>query len=64
VIQAFTAERTPVDERELTLVRSAGTPMRVSSPDGQTVDLAEDFIVLRGSEILYVAATFVPTQPA
>lgn len=64
VIQAFTAEQTPVDDRELTLVRATGTPMQVLSQDGQVANLAEDFIVLQGSDILYIAATFVPTQTA
>jgi hypothetical protein len=63
IIEAFTAEQTPVDDRELTLVRAQHEPMMVWSRDGQESSLDEDFIVLRGSEILYVAASFVPAEP-
>jgi Family of unknown function (DUF6338) len=64
IIQAFTAEQGPVDERELTLVKSNDAAMSVESPGGGPVaTLAEDFVVLRGSDIRYVAASFVAAEP-
>ena len=61
LIKAFTAEQMPVDERELTLERTSVSRMLVLMPGSeQAEELDEDFIVLRGSEIVYVAATFAP----
>jgi Family of unknown function (DUF6338) len=61
LVKAFTAEQMPVDERELTLERTSVSRMLVLMPGSELPqELDEDFIVLRGSEIVYVAATFVP----
>ena len=63
LILAFTAEQTPVDDRELTLVRAQDKPMHVVLPQSATeTALDEDFIVLRGSEIANVAASFMPAE--
>jgi hypothetical protein len=64
LVQSFTAEQTPTDDRELTLKRSTISSMQVLMPDGRQEDLNEDFIILRGSEIVYVAASFVPASPS
>jgi hypothetical protein len=61
LVKAFTAEQMPVDERELTLERTSVSQMQVLMPGAEEAQaLTEDFIVLRGSEIVYVAASFVP----
>ena len=59
-IREFTADATPVDDRELTLAKSADSAMKVWSPStNQSVELTEDFIVLRGADVAYIAASFV-----
>lgn len=62
LVRAFTAEPTPVDDRELTLARSTTDTMKVMLPSGEMTELAEQFIALRGSDIANVAATYVPTE--
>jgi len=58
VVRAFTAEPTPVDDRELMLMASFGGPMIVRSADGVVASIPDQFVLLRGDEIRYVTATY------
>ncbi len=61
VIREFTADATPIDHRELTLSKSSIAAMKVWTPQSShPAELAEEFIVLRGSDIAYIAASFFP----
>jgi hypothetical protein len=58
VVRAFTAEPTPVDDRELMLAASLGGPMLVRTPDGRVASIEDQFVLLRGDEIRYIAGTY------
>lgn len=60
VVQSFTAEPGPVDDRELTLVRSTTDSMKVVFGDGEERELEDNMLLLRGSSIVYISASFVP----
>lgn len=60
VVQAFTAEPTPVDDRELTLSASAHAPMVVRTAEGQISQIDDQFVLLRGEEIRYIAGSYRP----
>lgn len=65
LVHAFTAEHTAVDEREITLTRSTADTMKVAlPPDGELAELGDQFIMLRGSDIANIAASYVTTEPA
>jgi len=65
LVAAFTSEPTPVDDRELTLVRSLDDTMKVTlAGDNNAIDIADQFMMLRGSDIAAIAATYVPTKTA
>ena len=63
-VRSFTAEQTPVDDRELTLAAPTDAPLRVRLPNGEEASIRDTFIILRGSEILYVAGTYMPLKRA
>jgi Family of unknown function (DUF6338) len=64
LVRSFTAEQTPVDDREITLGRSEIDSMKVLLPQAeQPTDLGDDFIILRGGDIANLAARYVPLQP-
>lgn len=61
LVQAFTAEQTPVDDRELTLTKSLSSNMKVVlPPDSAETELNDQFIMLRGSDIRNISASYVP----
>jgi hypothetical protein len=60
VVRAFTAEPTPVSDRELMLAASAGGQMKVRAQDGSVTDLPDQFILLRGDEIRHITGTYKP----
>jgi Family of unknown function (DUF6338) len=64
VLRSFTAEQTPVDDRELTLAAPIDGRLRVRNPNGATFEILDTFIILRGSEILYIAGTYRPLRAA
>ena len=64
IVVAFTAEPTPVDDRELTLGGSVNDRIKFQAPgSSDSADLLDDYIVLRGSEIASVALTYWPADP-
>lgn len=58
VVRAFTAESSPVDDRELMLMASFGGPMLARAADGAVTSLPDQFVLLRGDEIRYIAGTY------
>ncbi len=61
--EEFTAEQIPVDDRELVLGAPSDSALRVRLPDGAESTVRDRFIILRGSEILYVSGTYAPLVP-
>lgn len=60
VIRSFTAEPGSVDDRELTLAATASSKMRWRTPDGKEGELPDAFVILRGADIAYVSASYMP----
>jgi small nuclear ribonucleoprotein (snRNP)-like protein len=60
VVRAFTAEPTPVDDRELMLMASFGGPMMARTPAGVVTAVPDQLVLLRGDEIRYISATYHP----
>jgi len=59
-VRSFTAEQGSVDDREITLHAPADRPLEVREVTGKVTSLSEDFILLRGSDIRYIAAQYAP----
>lgn len=60
LIRSFTAEPTPVDDRELTLCAPTGGAMLASAAGGLPQPIPDQFMLLRGSEISNVSFTYRP----
>ena len=58
VVRAFTAEPTPVDDRELMLASSGTSPMLVRTPDGRVTSIDDQFVLLRGDQIRYITGKY------
>ena len=58
VVRAFTAEPTPVDDRELMLAASGESPMLVRMPDGRVTSINDQFVLLRGDQIRYITGEY------
>lgn len=57
-VRAFTAEPTPVDDRELMLAGSGESPMLVRMPDGHVTSIKHQFVLLRGDQIRYITGEY------
>jgi len=64
VVRAFTAEPTPVDDRELILAAPPGQSMLVRDTTGQVQELVDQFLVVRGDQVRYITGTCKPLQSA
>jgi hypothetical protein len=58
VVGAFTAEPTPVNDRELMLAATNTSPMLVRTGDGGVTSISDQFVLLRGDEIRYITGTY------
>jgi hypothetical protein len=61
-VSSFTAEQTPIDDRELVLAAPPGKAMAVRMPNGATSELNDQFILLRGDLVAYVSASYAPLE--
>jgi hypothetical protein len=59
-VRSFTAEPGPVDDRELCLHAPSNQPMSVRTADGWEGPLREQFVLLKGSDIQYIAGSYLP----
>jgi hypothetical protein len=61
-VHSFTAEPVAVDDREIALAAPVNKPLTVRRGDEEPIALADTLVLLRGSDIAYVSARYLPVQ--
>jgi hypothetical protein len=62
-VRSFTAEAVSVEDREIVLAAPSNRPLLVRTPTGATSPLRESFVLLHGSDIAYIAGSYLPLSP-